>query len=122
MLVSPADPEIAADTLSGGNQQKVVLARWLSLNYDLVVLEEPTMGVDVGAKAEIYQLLRHAADAGTAIVVVTTDLEEATAICHRAIVFERGRPRTEVDAEHLSIATLMAAASGLATTDTSSGK
>lgn len=120
--VSPADPEIAADTLSGGNQQKVVLARWLGLNYDLVVLEEPTMGVDVGAKAEIYQLLRHAADAGTAIVVVTTDLEEATAICHRAIVFERGRPRTEVDAEHLSIATLMAAASGLATTDTSSGK
>ncbi|MDO4783853.1 MAG: sugar ABC transporter ATP-binding protein [Propionibacteriaceae bacterium] len=120
--VSPPDPELAADTLSGGNQQKVVLARWLSLDYDLVVLEEPTMGVDVGAKAEIYQLLRQAADAGTAIVVVTTDLEEATAICHRAIVFERGRPRTEVDAEHLSIATLMAAASGLATPDTSSGK
>jgi ribose transport system ATP-binding protein len=81
----------------------------------VVVLEEPTMGVDVGAKSEIYQLLREAADKGTAIVVVTTDLEEATAICHRAIVFERGRPRTEVDADHLSIANLMAAASGLAT-------
>jgi ribose transport system ATP-binding protein len=113
--VRPDDPELAADTLSGGNQQKVVLARWLSLGYDVVVLEEPTMGVDVGAKSEIYQLLREAADKGTAIVVVTTDLEEATAICHRAIVFERGRPRTEVDADHLSIANLMAAASGLAT-------
>lgn len=112
--VRPADPELAADTLSGGNQQKVVLARWLSLGYDVVVLEEPTMGVDVGAKSEIYQLLREAADAGTAIIVVTTDLEEATAICHRAVVFERGRPRTEVDAAHLSIANLMAAASGLA--------
>lgn len=113
--VRPSDPELAADTLSGGNQQKVVLARWLGLDYDVVVLEEPTMGVDVGAKAEIYQLLREAADKGTAIIVVTTDLEEATAICHRAIVFERGRPRVEVDSENLSIANLMAAASGLAT-------
>ncbi len=117
--VRPADPEIAADTLSGGNQQKVVLARWLSLNYDVVVLEEPTMGVDVGAKSEIYGLLRQAADTGTAIVVVTTDLEEATAICHRAVVFERGTPRTEVEGSQLSIANLMAAASGLGTSGTS---
>ncbi|QLQ15082.1 MAG: sugar ABC transporter ATP-binding protein [Micropruina sp.] len=117
--VRPPDPELAADTLSGGNQQKVVLARWLSLGYDILVLEEPTMGVDVGAKAEIYQLLREAAEGGTSIVVVTTDLEEATAICHRALVFERGRVRTEIDPEHLSIANLMAAASGLAVAPTS---
>lgn len=114
--VRPPDSELAADTLSGGNQQKVVLARWLSLAYDIVVLEEPTMGVDVGAKAEIYQLLREAADGGTAIIVVTTDLEEATAICHRALVFERGSVRTEIGADDLSIANLMAAASGLNTT------
>ena len=113
--VRPPDPELAADTLSGGNQQKVVLARWLSLGYDIVVLEEPTMGVDVGAKSEIYALVREAADAGTAVVVVTTDLEEATAICHRALVFERGSVRTEVGASDLSIANLMAAASGLST-------
>ncbi len=114
--INPPDPELAADTLSGGNQQKVVLARWLSLEYDVVVLEEPTMGVDVGAKSEIYQLLREAADRGTVIIVVTTDLEEATAICHRALVFERGRPRVQVDGPDLSIANLMAAASGLAVT------
>jgi ribose transport system ATP-binding protein len=114
--VRPTDPELAADTLSGGNQQKVVLARWLSLGYDVIVLEEPTMGVDVGAKADIYALLREAADQGTAIVVVTTDLEEASLICHRAVVFERGRVRTEVHGADLSIANLMAAASGLATT------
>ncbi len=113
--VRPTDPELAADTLSGGNQQKVILARWLDLHYDVVVLEEPTMGVDVGAKAEIYELLRQAADNGTAIIVVTTDLEEATAICHRAVVFERGRPRVELDSSELSIANLMAAASGLTT-------
>lgn len=112
--VRPRDPELAADTLSGGNQQKVILARWLALGRDLVVLEEPTMGVDVGAKSEIYALLRDAANAGTTVVVVTTDLEEASLICHRALVFERGAVAAELTGDQITIGALTAAASGLA--------
>lgn len=111
--VRPRDPELAADTLSGGNQQKVILARWLGLDCEVVVLEEPTMGVDVGAKAEIYDLLRHAAASGTTVVVVTTDLEEASLICHRALVLERGLVTAELTGDDITIAALTAAASGL---------
>lgn len=113
--VRPPDPEIALDTLSGGNQQKILLGRWLGLDVRVVVLEEPTMGVDVGAKAEIYDLLREAAAAGLAVVVVTTDLEEVTAICHRALVFERGAVTQQISGKDLTIANLIAAASGLTT-------
>ena len=111
--VRPADPEVAADTLSGGNQQKVVLARWFGVGRKVVVLEEPTMGVDVGAKADIYALLTEAGAAGTAAIVVSTDVEEVAAICHRALVFGRGRVTAELSGADLTVAGLVAAASGL---------
>ncbi len=111
--VRPADPELPADTLSGGNQQKVILARWFGVGCSVVVLEEPTMGVDVGAKADIYALLRKACAGDTAALVVSTDLEEVATICHRALVFERGRVRTELSGDRLTVAGLVAAASGL---------
>ena len=111
--VRPADPEATIDTLSGGNQQKVIVARWFGLGRAVVVLEEPTMGVDIGAKADIYALLRQAAQRGTATVVVSTDLEEIATICHRALVFERGRVCRELSGAELTVAALVAAASGL---------
>jgi len=113
--VRPGDPELALDTFSGGNQQKVVLARWIGVGRAVMVLEEPTMGVDVGAKAEIYALLRDAAGAGTATVVVSTDMEEVSRIAHRAVVMERGRPVAQFSGAELTVANLVAAASGLAT-------
>jgi len=116
--VRPDDPELALDTFSGGNQQKVVLARWIGVGRAVMVLEEPTMGVDVGAKAEIYALLRDAARAGTATVVVSTDMEEVTRIAHRAVVMERGKPVAEFSGAQLRIADLVAAASGLKTSTT----
>ncbi len=111
--VRPADPELALDTFSGGNQQKVILARWFGVGRSLVVLEEPTMGVDVGAKAEIYTLLRDAVRTGTAAVVVSTDMEEVAKIAHRAIVFGRGEVVAELSGADLTIARLIAAASDL---------
>jgi ribose transport system ATP-binding protein len=111
--VRPADPELPLDTFSGGNQQKVILARWFGVGRKAVVLEEPTMGVDVGAKADIYGLLRDAAREGTASVVVSTDMEEVASIAHRAIVFGRGRPVAELRGDDLTIANLVAAASDL---------
>ena len=111
--IRPGDPEVAADTLSGGNQQKVVLARWFGVGRKVVVLEEPTLGVDVGAKADIYALLREAGEQGTAAIVVSTDVEEVAAICHRALVFERGRVTAELAGNSLTVPALVAAASGL---------
>jgi ribose transport system ATP-binding protein len=117
--VRPADPELPLDTFSGGNQQKVILARWFGVGRKVVVLEEPTMGVDVGAKADIYGLLRDAARQGTAALVVSTDMEEVSKIAHRAIVFGRGVVVAELSGADLTIANLVAAASDLQrTTDT----
>ncbi len=107
----PNEPSRPVETLSGGNQQKVVLARWLDLATRVLVLEEPTAGVDVGAKAEIYALLRAALARGLAIVVVATDFEEVAAICHRALVFSQGRVVREIAGEALSVHAILGAAS-----------
>ncbi len=111
MSLRPNQPGRPVETLSGGNQQKVVLARWLGIATRLLILEEPTAGVDVGAKAEIYGLLREALAAGLSIVVVATDFEEVAAICHRALVFSQGRVCAELGREALSVGSLLQAAS-----------
>ena len=118
--IRPRDPEIALDTLSGGNQQKVILARWFGVGRSIVVLEEPTMGVDVGAKSDIYGLLRDAVSSGTAAIVVSTDMEEVAKIAHRAIVFGRGRVVAELVGEAVTIGNLVAAASDLMSTSETS--
>ena len=79
------------DTLSGGNQQKVVLGRWLERRSKLLVLAEPTRGVDVGARAQIYHVLRRFADQGIAVLIVTSDIEEVTRISDTIVVMSRGR-------------------------------
>jgi len=76
----------AVSSLSGGNQQKVVLAKWLATKPDILLLDEPTRGVDVGAKAEIYTILRDLADAGVAMLVVSSELPELMALCDRILV------------------------------------
>ncbi|TLU74129.1 sugar ABC transporter ATP-binding protein [Lichenicoccus roseus] len=111
MSLRPNDPQRPVENLSGGNQQKVVLARWLGLATNLLVLEEPTAGVDVGAKAEIYALLQTALEGGLAILVVATDFEEVANICHRALVFSQGRVCAEIARADLSVASILQAAS-----------
>ena len=109
--VRPNEPARPVETLSGGNQQKVVVARWLGIATRLLILEEPTAGVDVGAKADLYALLDEALAKGLAILVVATDFEEIANICHRALVFSRGRVVAELDRGRLSPSALLAAAS-----------
>ena len=111
VALRPNDPRRLVETLSGGNQQKVVLARWLDLDTRVLVLEEPTAGVDVGAKAEIYALLRDALAAGLSILVIATDFEEVAAICHRAIVFSQGAVVAEIGSDALSVHSILGAAS-----------
>jgi ribose transport system ATP-binding protein len=82
--------DIPAGSLSGGNQQKVVIAKWLMAEPRIILLNDPTRGIDVGTKQEIYQLLRRLADAGAAIVFYTTDYSELIGCCDRALVLYDG--------------------------------
>jgi ribose transport system ATP-binding protein len=107
----PNDPTLPIELLSGGNQQKTVVGRWLHLAAKVYVFEDPTAGVDVGAKAEIYRLFDVALQAGAAILIVSTDFEEVANVCHRALVFDRGHVVAELAAADLSVENLLAAAS-----------
>jgi ribose transport system ATP-binding protein len=107
----PNNPDLAIEALSGGNQQKVVVGRWLATGRKLLVAEDPTAGVDVGAKAEIYRLIARALDQGLAVVVVSTDFEEVAHICHRVLVFSRGVVVKELSGEALTTAAVIHAAS-----------
>ena len=79
------------NTLSGGNQQKVSIAKWLASRSDVIIFDEPTHGVDVGAKAEIYVLLRTLAEEGKAILFISSELTEILNVCDRIFVFRNGR-------------------------------
>ncbi|HTI03533.1 MAG TPA: ATP-binding cassette domain-containing protein, partial [Acidisoma sp.] len=109
--LSPNDPDLAIEGLSGGNQQKVVVGRWLATKRRLLIAEDPTAGVDVGAKAEIYRLIARALDAGLAVLVISTDFEEIAHICNRALVFNRGRIIAELQGEMLTTEAVISAAS-----------
>ena len=93
--VGPAGVERPVRTLSGGNQQKVVLARWLLRECRVLLLDEPTRGVDVGARTEIYALVRSLAAEGVAVVVVSSEVEEVLGLADRVLVLREGscRPR-----------------------------
>jgi ribose transport system ATP-binding protein len=84
-------PEMRAANLSGGNQQKVVLAKWLTFSPRVLIFDEPTRGIDVGAKAEIYQLIRNLAAKGVAVIVISSEMEEVLGISDRIAVMHEGR-------------------------------
>ena len=86
-------PTVLADvaTLSGGNQQKVVLAKWLSMRPKVIIFDEPTRGVDVGAKHEIYEIMRTLADGGVGVLMISSDMEEVIGVSDRIAVMHEGR-------------------------------
>jgi ribose transport system ATP-binding protein len=88
--IRTASVDVAVATLSGGNQQKVVLAKWLSMQPKVVIFDEPTRGIDVGAKSEIYALMRGLADAGVAILMISSDMEEVIGVSDRIVVMREG--------------------------------
>jgi ribose transport system ATP-binding protein len=97
----PADPRRIVRTLSGGNQQKVVLGRWLLRDCRVLLLDEPTRGVDVGARAELYQLIRRLADSGVGIVLVSSEIPEVLGLADRVLVVSSGRVLAERPAQDL---------------------
>ncbi len=90
------------ETLSGGNQQKVVLARWLTGHVDVLLLDEPTRGVDIGARSEIYRIISDLADSGMAVLMASSDMPEVLALSHRALVMRSGHIAGELDRAGLS--------------------
>jgi ribose transport system ATP-binding protein len=110
--VKPADPSRDIGTLSGGNQQKVVLARWAGQRYRVIVLEDPTIGVDIGAKSEIYRMMAADCEAGTSYIVVSSDIEELAGVCDRVLAFSRGRIVAELAGDGLTVSALTHAVSG----------
>ena len=92
-------PEAFPDSLSGGNQQKVVVARWLAMAPRILLMDEPTKGVDVGAKFEIHEIIRRQAREGTACLVASSDLPEVLELAHRVVVMREGRIQGEIAGE-----------------------
>ncbi|MCR1784018.1 sugar ABC transporter ATP-binding protein [Nocardioides carbamazepini] len=121
LAVRPAQPSRPVRTLSGGNAQKVVLARWLAHRPDILVLDEPTRGIDIGAKAEIYALVRELAASGVAVLVASSELIELLGLADRIYVMRGGAVAGELDADEATEEAVMQLA--LATvSNSSSGK
>jgi ribose transport system ATP-binding protein len=110
--VKAPSAETNAANLSGGNQQKVVLAKWLSLKPRLLIFDEPTRGIDVGAKAEIYELMRELAASGVAIMMISSDMEEVLGESDRIAVMHEGRITGVVDRADATEETIMKLAVG----------
>ncbi len=110
LAIKCRDAEQPIAELSGGNQQKVVLARWLLAEPGVLVLDEPTRGVDVGAKSEIHRLLAQLADRGTAVLLISSDLPEVMENSNRVVVFRQGRVAGEFNPRETSPETIAAAA------------
>jgi len=91
LRVKAASPDVPMATLSGGNQQKLILARWLARRTRVLLLDEPTRGVDVAAKAEIHRLIEELAGAGQAVLMISSELPEVLALSHRMLVMRQGR-------------------------------
>jgi ribose transport system ATP-binding protein len=94
--VRPGDPALTYSSLSGGNQQKALLAKWLQTSPSVLLLHEPTQGVDVGARHQIFERIAEAASRGTAVVCASSDYEQLAAICHRVLVFFDGAVAAEL--------------------------
>ena len=99
--------------LSGGNQQKAVLAKWLSRELKVLIIDEPTAGIDVGAKDEIYKIIENLAKNGTSVIVVSSDLQELLRVSQRIIVMRKGEIFTEFSSGRITQEDILMAESGI---------
>jgi ribose transport system ATP-binding protein len=105
--VRPPDPGRQFSTLSGGNQQKVLVAKWLERNPRVLLLHEPTQGVDVGARSQIFTRIRDVADEGTAVVLASAEYEDLVHLCDRVVIFRNGRAVSELSGSGLTLERLV---------------
>jgi ribose transport system ATP-binding protein len=107
-----ASLEMPVGALSGGNQQKVAIAKWLQVHPKLLLLDEPTRGIDIGAKHEIYQLMNEWTAQGIAIILITSEMPELLMLSDRIVVMHRGRCTAEFSREQATPEKILAAAMG----------
>lgn len=100
--VRPADPDLVFAKLSGGNQQKALLAKWFETEPQVMLLHEPTQGVDIGARKQVFEQIRDAAETGTAILIASAEYEDLAHLCDRVLVFRNGRPVVELQGADLT--------------------
>jgi ribose transport system ATP-binding protein len=100
--VRPANPRAVYQSLSGGNQQKALLAKWLQMDPALLLLHEPTQGVDVGARQQIFSLIRDAAERKHAVICASSDYEQLSTVCDRVLIFGRGRVVSELVGQNVT--------------------
>lgn len=112
LTIKTASPETHARNLSGGNQQKVVIAKWIGIGPKVLILDEPTRGVDVGAKREIYTLMNELTDRGVAIIMVSSELPEIIGMSDRIIVVHEGKISGEVASREATQERIMTLATG----------
>lgn len=110
--VRTSGPEQAAKSLSGGNQQKIVIAKWLGIEPDVLILDEPTRGVDVGAKKEIYSIINELAERGVAILMISSELPEVIGMADRVLVMHEGKLTAELPKEEMTQERIMHYATG----------
>jgi ribose transport system ATP-binding protein len=113
LSIKLASQLLPVNSLSGGNQQKVVLAKWLSTNAEILIFDEPTRGIDVGAKMEIYNLLNKLREQGKAIIMISSEMQELVGMCDRVLVLYEGTMQGELSKEEISQTRIMELASGL---------
>lgn len=113
--IKAANHRVAVNTLSGGNQQKVIIAKWLANSPKILILDEPTRGVDVGARFEIYQIINKLAEAGVCIIMVSSEMQEVLGMSDRILVMHEGRLTGEFSREEATQENIMACATGTAT-------
>jgi ribose transport system ATP-binding protein len=111
--IRPSDPDKQVGVMSGGNQQKVVLGKWLMRDLRLLIVDEPTAGIDVGAKDEIYSILEDLASKGVAVIVVTSDLQELLRVSHRILVMRKGDIVKEFKNEVVTQSMVLSAGQGV---------
>ena len=114
MRIKTPNQEEKIRSLSGGNQQKVILGRWLLTSPEVLLLDEPTRGIDVGAKYEIYQLIIDLANEGKTVLMVSSEMPELLGVCDRILVMSGGRLAGEVDARNTTQEEIMALAAKFA--------
>jgi len=100
--IVPVEPDRTLSTFSGGNQQKLLFSKWFRLNPIILILDEPTQGVDVGAVHDLYQLIRHGADDGLAVLLLSSEWDDLARICHRVLILDRGRNVKELRGHELT--------------------
>ena len=113
LSIALASEEEEVKNLSGGNQQKVVIAKWMAMNPQILIMDEPTRGIDIGAKSEIYAIMRKLTEEGMSIIMISSEMAEIQKVSDRVIVMHEGSVTGEMSVDEATQATIMNAAIGM---------